>query len=75
MKKDKIISEDYDKQINNVSMVNQNKKTNQKSNAQKALPILIVTIVSLLIILTCVLIAYYQVYSYGKQNANILEGV
>ena len=27
------------------------------------------------IILTCVLIAYYQVYSSSKQNANILEGV
>ena len=36
---------------------------------------MIVTIVTLLIILICVLIAYYQVYTSGKQNANILEGV
>lgn len=59
----------------NSSNVNQDKQTKQKSNAQKALPWLIVAIVSLLIILTCVLIAYYQVYSTHKQNANTLEGV
>ncbi len=57
------------------SKVNQNKKTKNKSNAQKAIPWLIVGIVSLLIILTCVLIAYYQVYKNNKQNAQTLEGV
>ncbi len=58
-----------------VSKVNENEKTKKKSNAQKAIPWLIITVVSLVIVLTCVLIAYYQVYSSGKQNANILEGV
>ena len=46
-----------------------------KSNAQKLVPILTVVIVSLLVVLTCVLIAYYQMYSSSKQNANVLEGV
>lgn len=74
--KDNITSVDYEKeQQDNVSKVNQNNKTKNKSNAQKALPWLIVAVVSLLIILTCVLIAYYQIYNSGKQNANILEGV
>ena len=36
---------------------------------------MIVAIVALSVILMCVLIAYYQVYSSSKQNANILEGV
>jgi len=39
------------------------------------MPWMLVSIVSLLIILTCVLIAYYQVYRTSKQNANVLEGV
>lgn len=71
MKKDKITSEEFD----STSNVNKDKKTKNKSNAQKAMPWLIVAIISLLIILTCTLIAYYQVYSSNKQNANILEGV
>lgn len=76
MKKEKITSVDFDEEKEQKkSNVNENKKTKNKSNAQKAMPVLIVTIVSLLIILTCVLIAYYQVYSSSKQNANILEGV
>ena len=76
MNKDKITSIDYDEdKEKNKSNVNQDKDTKKKSNAQKTQPILIVVIVSLLIILTCVLIAYYQVYNSGKQNANILEGV
>ncbi len=74
--KNNITSVDYDKEKqDNVSKVNQDKQTKNKSKAQKVLPWLIVTIVSLLIILTCVLIAYYQVYSSSKQNANVLEGV
>ncbi len=70
MKKDKITSENFDR-----STVNEDKNTKKKSNAQKALPWLIVAIVSLIVILTCVLIAYYQVYNSSKQNANTLEGV
>ena len=74
--KDNITSVDYEKeQQDSVSKVNKDDKTKKKSNAQKIQPALIVTIVSLVIILTCVLIAYYQVYSSSKQNANILEGV
>ncbi len=74
--KGNITSVDYEKeQQDSVSKVNQDKKTKNKSTAQKALPWLIVAIVSLLIILTCTLIAYYQVYSSSKQNANVLEGV
>ena len=74
--KNNITSVDYEKeQQDNVSKTNKDNKTKNKSNAQKAMPWLIVSIVSLLIILTCTLIAYYQVYSSGKQNANILEGV
>ncbi len=74
--KNNITSVDYEKeQQYSVSKVNQDKSTKNKSKAQKALPWLIVAIVSLLIILTCTLIAYYQVYSSGKQNANVLEGV
>ena len=74
--KDNITSVDYEKeQQDGVSKVNRDKQTKNKSKAQKALPWLIVTIVSLLIILTCTLIAYYQVYSSSKQNANVLEGV
>ena len=76
MNQNKITSVDYDEEKqHHVSNVNQDKKTKSKSNAQKAVPILIVAVVSLVIILTCVLIAYYQVYTSGKQNANVLEGV
>lgn len=76
LNKDNIVSVDYDKdRQHNVSNVNRDKKTKSKSNAQKVLPWLIVLVVSLCIILTCVLIAYYQIYSSNKQNANILEGV
>ena len=57
------------------SKINENKKTKDKSHAQKVLPWLIVAVVSLVVILTCTLIAYYQVYKSGKQNANVLEGV
>lgn len=76
MKNEKITSENFDdeKQKNQL-IVNESKKTKNKSKAQKAVPILIVAVVSLVIILTCVLIAYYQIYNSGKQNANILEGV
>lgn len=70
MDKNKITSENFDK--SNVEMDRQTKK---KSNAQKALPWLIVAIVSLIIILTCVLIAYYQIYNSSKQNSNTLEGI
>ncbi len=74
--KDNITSVDYDKEKQDaVSIVNQDKKTKSKSNAQKAVPWLVVAVVSLVVILTCVLIAYYQIYTSGKQNANILEGV
>ena len=76
MENKKITSVDFDQEKeNNSSKVNEDKNTKQKSNAQKAVPPLIVAVVSLVIILTCVLIAYYQIYSSGKQNANILEGV
>lgn len=76
MNENKITSVDYDNgQQNGVSKVNEDNKTKKKSNAQKALPWLIIAVVSLVIILTCVLIAYYQVYTSSKQNANILEGV
>lgn len=76
MDKEKITSVDYEKEKEqNKSNVNKDKETKKKSNAQKAIPGLIVAIVSLLIILTCVIIAYYQVYNSGKQNANVLEGV
>ena len=76
MKKDKIVSDNFEQEkMSNANMVNNNNKTKNKSNAQKILPILICVIVSLLIILTCVLIAYYQVYNSGENNANILEGV
>ena len=72
----KITSENYDElKENNHQKVNQDKKTKDKSKAQKAVPILVVAVVSLVVILTCVLIAYYQIYNSGKQNANILEGV
>ena len=76
MDKNKISSENYDEmKNNNQSKVNQDKETKNKSKAQKAVPILIVSVVSLVIILTCVLIAYYQIYNSSKQNANVLEGV
>lgn len=76
MEKNKIISEDFEQNKDKkTSKVNESEDTKKRSNAQKAMPWLIVTIVSLLVILTCVLIAYYQVYKSGKQNANILEGV
>lgn len=76
MKNQKITSQDFEaEKSQNESNVNQDKETKKKSNAQKAMPWMIVVIVSLLVILTCVLIAYYQVYKVGKQNANILEGV
>ena len=71
MSKNKIVSENFEEKSN----VNRDKKTKEKSNAQKVLPILIVVIISLIVVLTCVLIAYYQVYKSGKQNANILEGI
>lgn len=72
----KITSADFDEEKrNNQSNVNMDKDTKKKSNAQKAIPALIVVIVTLLIILLCVLIAYYQIYTAGAQNANILEGV
>lgn len=72
----KISSENFDEQKQTSSSnVNENKKTKNKSKAQKLVPILIVAVVSLVIILLCVLIAYYQVYTSSKQNANILEGV
>ena len=74
--KQNITSVDYDQEKqSSISKVNEDNKTKKKSNAQKVQPWLIVAIVSLLIILTCVLIAYYQVYSTNKQNANVLEGV
>ncbi|MBQ8615272.1 MAG: germination protein YpeB [Clostridia bacterium] len=76
MDQNKITSVDYEQEKqDSVSKVNQDKNTKKKSNAQKAIPPLVVAVVSLLIILTCVLIAYYQVYSSSKQNANVLEGV
>lgn len=76
MKKNRITSVDYEEETQNKqSKVNKNDKTKKESNAQKAIPWLIIVIISLVVILTCVLIAYYQVYSSGKQNANILEGV
>ena len=76
MDNNKITSEDFEEnKQSNKNMVNENNKTKKKSNAQKIQPILIVIIVSLLIVLTCVLIAYYQVYNSSRQNANILEGV
>jgi len=75
MKKN-IVSDNYEEEKQTRrSKVNQDKKTKQKSNAQKAIPFLIVAIVTLLIVLTCTLIAYYQVNKSSKQNANILEGV
>jgi len=76
MKNNKITSENFEEEKQkNQSIVNWDRKTKNKSKAQKAVPILIVAVVSLVIILTCVLIAYYQIYNSGKQNANILEGV
>ena len=74
MKNKKIISEEFNEK-NSTSNVNENNKTKKKSNAQKALGPLIVAVVSLIVLLMCVLIAYYQVYYSGQQNANILEGV
>ena len=72
----KIVSEEFNKDKNqNFSKNNEDKQTKKKSNAQKAMPWMLVAIVSLLIILTCVLIAYFQVYRSSKQHANILEGV
>lgn len=76
MDNEKITSVDFDEEKeNHSSKVNEDKNTKKKSNAQKAIPPLIVAVVSLVIILTCVLIAYYQIHSSSKQNANILEGV
>ena len=57
------------------SNVNTDNSTKKKSNAQKAITPLIIAVVSLVVILTCVLIAYYQVYKSSKQNSNMLEGV
>ncbi len=68
--KGKIVTEDLES-----SKVNNQKDTKKKTNAQKAVPILIVVIVSLLVILGCVLVAYYQVNKTSKQNSNTLEGV
>ncbi len=73
MSNNKITSVDYDEEKK--SKVNQDKNTKKKSNAQKAIPFLIIAIVSLVIILVCTLIAYYQVYRSSKQNKNTLEGV
>lgn len=76
MAKTKIKSEDFEQEKQGAkSNVNKDKQTKKKSNAQKAIPVLTVVIISLLVVLTCVLIAYYQVYKSNKQNANILEGV
>jgi len=76
MSKNNITSVDYSQeQQDKASKVNNDKKTKNKSNAQKVIPWLIIAVVSLVVILTCTLIAYYQVYKSGKQNANILEGV
>lgn len=66
----KIKSEEFESQTKD-----QDKETKNKSNAQKAIPWFIVAIISLLIILTCTLIAYYQVYKSSKQNASVLERV
>lgn len=72
----KITSADFEEEKQqNQAHINNDNKTKKKSNAQKVLPWMIVAIVGLLVILTCVLIAYYQVYNSSKQNANILEGV
>lgn len=72
----KIISENFEEEKQNkISNLEQNKNTKKKSNAQKLVPILIVAIVSLVIILTCVLIAYFQIYKSSKQNVKTLEGV
>lgn len=71
MSNKKITSENFEQNTN----VEQDQQTKKKSNAQKAVPWFIVAIVSLLVILTCTLIAYYQVYKSSKQTANILEGV
>ncbi len=71
MSNKKIKSENFEQNSN----VQTDKQTKQKSNAQKAVPWFIVAIVALLVILTCTLIAYYQVYKSSKKNANILEGV
>lgn len=71
MENKKVKSEEFEQNSN----VEQDKETKQKSNAQKAIPWFIVAIVALLVILTCTLIAYYQVYTTSKKNANILEGV
>ncbi len=70
MKKEQIVSENFEK-----TDVKQDKKTKQKSNAQKAIPWLIIAVVSLVILLTCVLVAYYQVYKSEKQNSKTLEGI
>lgn len=76
MDKKKITSVNFDEEKDiKKSNVNQDMKTKRKSNAQKAIPIMTVAIIALVVILTCVLIAYYQIYSSSKQNANILEGV
>lgn len=72
----KITSADFEEEKQqNQAHINNDNKTKKKSNAQKVLPWMIVAIVGLLVILMCVLIAYYQVYNSSKQNANILEGV
>jgi len=76
MDRKKIVSEEIElKNQKKSSNVNENSDTKKKSNAQKMVPWMIVAIISLLIILTCTLIAYYQVYNSSKQHANILEGV
>lgn len=76
MNKNNISSVDYnEEQRNTLSIKNEDDKTKRKSRAQKVLPWLIVSLISLIIILMCTLIAYYQVYKSSKQNANVLEGV
>ncbi len=71
MKKQQIVSENFEKKDD----LKQDKNTKQKSNAQKVVPWLIIAIVSLVVVLTCVLIAYYQVYKSEKQNSQTLEGI
>ncbi|MCQ2555965.1 MAG: germination protein YpeB [Clostridia bacterium] len=71
MKKQQIVSENFENKNNK----KQDENTKQKSNAQKIIPWLIIAVVSLVIVLTCVLIAYYQVYKSEKQNSKTLEGI
>ena len=69
MSNKKIKSENFEQNSN----VQTDKQTKQKSNAQKAVPWFIVAIVALLVILTCTLIAYYQVYRSSKKMLTFLK--